>query len=123
LERVPAIVVTADPEIVARADRVVLPGVGAFAACRAGLDAVDGMVEALEQRVIGAGAPFLGICVGMQLMADAGREKTTTTGLGWIPGVVERIAPAGGLKVPHMGWNTLSFLQPHPLFAGIPDGE
>lgn len=117
------IVVTDDPEIARRADRIVLPGVGAFADCRAGLDAVAGMVEALERRVIGQGTPFLGICVGMQLMAEEGREKTVTKGLGWIPGAVVRIEPRGDLKVPHMGWNTLRFLRPHALLAGIPDGE
>lgn len=117
------IVVTDNPEIVRRADRVVLPGVGAFADCRSGLDAVEGMVDVLEQRVIGGGVPFLGICVGMQLMADEGLEKTVTRGLGWIPGAVVRIEPKGDLKVPHMGWNTLNFLQPHPLLASIPDGE
>jgi imidazole glycerol-phosphate synthase subunit HisH len=116
------IVVTADPEIVRTADRIVLPGVGAFADCRAGLDAVAGMVDVLEERVARNGVPFFGICVGMQLMATEGREKTVTQGLGWIPGAVVRIEPKGGLKVPHMGWNTLSFLRPHPLFAGIPDG-
>ncbi|MDP1730884.1 MAG: imidazole glycerol phosphate synthase subunit HisH [Devosia sp.] len=117
------IVVTSDPETVRRADRIVLPGVGAFADCRAGLDAVAGMVEVLEERVIGNGTPFLGICVGMQLMAGEGREKTVTRGLGWIGGAVVRLEPHGDLKVPHMGWNTLSFLRPHALLAGIPDGE
>jgi glutamine amidotransferase len=116
------IVVTSDPEVVRRAGRIVLPGVGAFADCRAGLDAVTGMVEVLEERVTGAGVPFLGICVGMQLMATEGREKATTKGLGWIPGAVVRIEPQGGLKVPHMGWNTLDFVLPHPLLEGIPDG-
>ena len=116
------IVVTDDVEAVRRADRIVLPGVGAFADCRAGLDAVTGMVEVLEERVIRGGVPFLGICVGMQLMATEGREKTITRGLGWIPGAVVRLEPKGGLKVPHMGWNTLSFHQTHPLLAGIPDG-
>ena len=117
------ILVTDDVEAVRRADRIVLPGVGAFADCRAGLDAVTGMVEALEERVIRGGVRFLGICVGMQLMATEGREKAVTRGLGWIPGAVVRIEPAGGLKVPHMGWNTLTFTRPHPLLEGIPDGE
>jgi glutamine amidotransferase len=116
------IIVTADPDLVRQADRIVLPGVGAFADCRAGLDAVTGMVEVLEERVTRAGVPFFGICVGMQLMASEGREKTITKGLGWIPGAVVRIEPRGELKVPHMGWNTLSFAKPHALFAGIPDG-
>jgi glutamine amidotransferase len=106
LEDSPEIRVTADPDAVRAATRIVLPGVGAFADCRAGLDAVPGMVEVLHERVLGAGVPFLGICVGMQLMADEGREKAVTPGLGWIGGAVERIHPAGGLKVPHMGWNT-----------------
>lgn len=116
------IVVTDEVERVRRADRIVLPGVGAFADCRAGLDAVTGMVEVLEERVIHGGVPFLGICVGMQLMASEGREKTVTRGLGWIPGAVVRLEPAGGLKVPHMGWNTLAIRTPHPVLAGIPDG-
>jgi glutamine amidotransferase len=113
---------------VRRSDRIVLPGVGAFADCRAGLDAVTGMVEVLEERVIKGGVPFIGICVGMQLMATEGREKTITKGLGWIPGAVVRLEPkssaaTGDLKVPHMGWNTLSFGAPHKLLEGIPDGE
>ena len=122
-----AIVVTRDPEEVARADRVVLPGVGAFADCRRGLDAVGGMVEALNESVRGRGRPFLGVCVGMQLMAERGREYEVTQGLGWIPGEVERIAPADpDLKIPHMGWNTLDTHRPHPLLEGIrvgPEGQ
>ena len=115
--------VTADPERVRVADRIMLPGVGAFADCKAGLDAVSGMVEVLEERVIRGGVPFLGVCVGMQLMATEGREKVVTPGLGWIPGAVEKIAPSDpALKIPHMGWNTISITRPHPLFAGIPDG-
>ena len=117
------ILVTADVDAVRQAERIVLPGVGAFADCRAGLDAVTGMVEVLQERIIKRGVPFLGICVGMQLMATEGREKAVTKGLGWIPGAVVRIEPAGDLKVPHMGWNTLTFERPHPLLAGIPDGE
>ena len=118
-----AIVVTRDPEEVARADRVVLPGVGAFADCRRGLDAVGGMVEALNESVRGRGRPFLGVCVGMQLMAERGREYEVTQGLGWIPGEVERIAPADpDLKIPHMGWNPLDTHRPHPLLDGIPVG-
>jgi glutamine amidotransferase len=116
------IAVTAEVDDVRRADRIVLPGVGAFADCRAGLDAVPGMVDVLGARVIGAGVPFLGICVGMQLMAEEGREKVVTRGLGWIPGAVVRIEPAGGLKVPHMGWNTLSIHARHPVLSGIADG-
>jgi glutamine amidotransferase len=114
------IVVTNDPDQVARADRVVLPGVGAFADCRRGLDAVDGMVEALEQSVRVGGRPFLGICVGMQLMAERGREYEVVQGLGWISGEVDRITPTDpNLKIPHMGWNTLNAQRPHPLFDGI----
>jgi glutamine amidotransferase len=117
------VAVTSEPEFVRRADRIVLPGVGAFADCMAGLLAIKGMRDVLEERVVKAGVPFLGICVGMQLMATEGREKGTHQGLGWIPGAVVRIEPAGGLKVPHMGWNTLSFTQPHALLEGIPDGD
>jgi imidazole glycerol-phosphate synthase subunit HisH len=115
--------VTADPERVRAADRIMLPGVGAFADCKAGLDAVPGMVEVLQERVIRGGTPFLGVCVGMQLMASEGREKQVTPGLGWIAGAVEKIVPADPtLKIPHMGWNTLSFTRSHKLFEGIPDG-
>jgi glutamine amidotransferase len=115
--------VTSDPEAVRRADRVVLPGVGAFADCRRGLDRLPGMVEALDETVLRHGRPFLGICVGMQLMAERGREYEMTQGLGWIAGEVCRISPSDpGLKIPHMGWNTLNEHRPHPLFAGIPLG-
>jgi glutamine amidotransferase len=117
------IVVTRDPDAVRRAERVVLPGVGAFADCRRGLDAVSGMVEALEETVHRKGRPFLGICVGMQLMAERGREYVVTEGLGWIRGEVDRIAPADpALKIPHMGWNTLSARTQHKLLDGIPVG-
>jgi glutamine amidotransferase len=117
------IVVTSDPDAVARADRVVLPGVGAFADCRHGLDAVSGMVEALNDSVRSRGRPFLGICVGMQLMAERGREYEVTPGLGWIPGEVDRITPSDpGLKIPHMGWNTLDERRRHPLLDGIAVG-
>jgi glutamine amidotransferase len=117
------IVVTSDPDEVARAERVVLPGVGAFADCRRGLDAVGGMVEALNMRVRQQGRPFLGICVGMQLMAERGREYEVTAGLGWIPGEVDRITPSDpSLKIPHMGWNTLNEVRPHKLLEGIPVG-
>ena len=117
------ILVTNDPDTVARADRVVLPGVGAFADCRRGLDAVDGMVDALEQSVRGRGRPFLGICVGMQLMAERGREYEVVQGLGWIPGEVDRITPSDpSLKIPHMGWNTLNERRSHPLLADIAVG-
>lgn len=97
--------VTADPAIVATADRIVLPGVGAFAHCMEALSAIDGMTAAMEQRVRLEAAPFLGICVGMQLLADAGVEHGSTSGLGWIGGTVRAIAPAPDLKIPHMGWN------------------
>ena len=117
------ITVTSDPEFVRTADRILLPGVGAFADCKAGLDAVQGMAEVLEERVIKGGAPFLGVCVGMQLLASEGREKTVTQGLGWIPGAVEKIVPADpSLKIPHMGWNTISVTRPHALLEGIETG-
>jgi glutamine amidotransferase len=117
------ILVTDDPDQVRRADRIVLPGVGAFADCRRGLDAVSGMVEALEERVRGQGRPFLGICVGAQLMAERGLEYEVVPGLGWIPGDVDKIRPADpALKIPHMGWNTLTEIRPHPLLDGIPLG-
>ena len=113
--------VTADPDAVARADRIVLPGVGAFGACAAALRAVDGMVEALERRVLAEGAPFLGICVGMQLMADTGEELGVHKGLGWVRGAVRRIEPdTMDAKVPHMGWNDVAPLADHPL---IESGE
>jgi glutamine amidotransferase len=117
------IVVTSDPDVVRQADRVVLPGVGAFADCRRGLDAVSGMVEALDETVLRKGRPFLGICVGMQLMAERGLEYEVTQGLGWIKGEVDKIQPSdAGLKIPHMGWNTLSGRRPHALLDGIPLG-
>ncbi|HEX7885395.1 MAG TPA: imidazole glycerol phosphate synthase subunit HisH, partial [Phenylobacterium sp.] len=114
------IVVTNDPETVAKADRVVLPGVGAFAACMAALAERTGVIEAMNDAVVRRGAPFLGICVGMQLVADRGLEFGETRGLGWIKGDVRRIAPAGPhAKVPHMGWNDL--VDPHgpPMIAAI----
>jgi glutamine amidotransferase len=115
--------VTSDPAKVAKADRVVLPGVGAFADCRRGLDAIPGMIDALEQTVCQRGRPFFGICVGMQLMAERGREYQVTPGLGWIPGEVDRIAPSdASLKIPHMGWNTLNMRKPHALLDEIPLG-
>jgi glutamine amidotransferase len=114
------IVVTNDPAVVAGADRVVLPGVGAFADCRHGLDAVDGMVEALDVAVRQKGRPFFGICVGMQLLAERGLEYEVTEGLGWIAGEVDRIVPGDpGLKIPHMGWNTLNVARAHPILDGL----
>jgi glutamine amidotransferase len=118
------ILVSADPDLVRTADRVVLPGVGAFADCRRGLQAIDGMIEALEEAVHARGRPFFGICVGMQLMAQRGLEHGVTDGLGWIDGEVDRIAPSDpSLKIPHMGWNTLTPLRPHPLLDGLPLGR
>ncbi|MGV3548153.1 imidazole glycerol phosphate synthase subunit HisH [Rhizobium sp.] len=109
---------------VASADRIVLPGVGAYADCRRGLDAVPGMVEALRDVVETKARPFLGICVGMQLMSSRGLEKTVTEGLGWIPGDVKLIEPSdASLKIPQIGWNTLELGHQHALFAGIPTGE
>lgn len=119
-----AIIVTSDPDQIASADRIVLPGVGAFADCRRGLDAVPGMVDALNEAVRTRGKPFFGICVGMQLMAERGREYEVTQGLGWIPGEVDRIHPSDpGLKIPHMGWNTLRARTSHPLLDGVPVGD
>ena len=115
-----ALAITADPEALARADRIVLPGVGAFGACAAALRDVPGMVDALEQRVRGHGVPFLGICVGMQLMADTGEEMGTHRGLGWISGSVRQLDPTASAKVPHMGWNDVAPARAHPL---IESGE
>jgi glutamine amidotransferase len=115
--------VTAKPEDVRSADRVVLPGVGAFADCRSGLFAVDGMMDALSEAVLDKGRPFLGICVGMQLMATRGLEHDETTGFDWISGEVRAIGPDDeSLKIPHMGWNTLNVINPHPLLDGIETG-
>lgn len=121
------VLLTDKPEIVATADRVVLPGVGAYADCRSGLDAVSGMNEALREVVENRARPFLGICVGMQLMSDRGLEKTTTKGFGWIGGDVVHMTPDDPkLKIPQIGWNTLDIVNSHPLFEGIktgPDGK
>jgi imidazole glycerol-phosphate synthase subunit HisH len=117
------ILVTNDPEAVRRADRVVLPGVGAFADCKRGLDAIPGMIDALNETVLKRGRPFFGICVGMQLLAERGREYELMPGLGWIAGEVDKIAPTdANLKIPHMGWNTLNLVREHPLLAGLPLG-
>ena len=119
-----AIKVTARPEDVADADRIVLPGVGAFADCKRGLEEVPGMIDALEEAVQERGKPFLGICVGLQLMAERGLEHGVTPGLGWIKGEVRAIAPSDpDLKVPHMGWNTLRVVRSNPLLEGVPTGE
>ncbi|MBP2229838.1 glutamine amidotransferase [Azospirillum agricola] len=116
------VLVTSDADAVRRADRVVLPGVGAFADCKRGLSEVPGMLEALEEVVHRRARPFLGICVGMQLMAERGREYGVTEGLGWIKGEVATLEPADpALKIPHMGWNELNVRRPHPVLAGLPE--
>jgi glutamine amidotransferase len=115
---------TADAGRVRSADRIVLPGVGAYADCRAGLTAVEGMNEAIEEAAIAKGRPFLGICVGMQLMSERGLEKTVTQGFGWIAGDVKEITPADpALKIPQIGWNTIHVKHAHPLFDGIATGD
>ncbi len=117
------ILVTSDADAVRRADRVVLPGVGAFADCKRGLSEVPGMLEALDEVVHRRARPFLGICVGMQLMAERGREFGVTEGLGWIKGEVVKLQPSDpSLKIPHMGWNELNIQRPHPVLAGLPEG-
>lgn len=117
------VVVTADPDVVARADRLVLPGQGAFADCAHGLAARPGLQQALVEGVA-AGKPFLGICVGMQLMAERGLEFAITPGLGWIRGEIAQMHPAGGLRLPQMGWNELFFTPgAHPLLAGLRPGD
>jgi glutamine amidotransferase len=118
------VIVTSDPDIVRRADRVVLPGDGAFPACHKALFDHRGLFEAIEDAVITGGRPFMGICIGMQMMASEGQEYTPTPGFDWIKGTVEHIAPENAaLKVPHMGWNDLVIDQPHPLFDGIKSGD
>ncbi len=115
---------TSDPEVVRAADRVVLPGVGAFADCKRGLDAIAGMDAALHEAVMKRGRPFLGICVGMQLLATRGLEHGVTPGLDWIAGDVVALTPSdASLKVPHMGWNTLATRSAHPVLKNIPTGE
>ena len=116
----PEVLTTSDPDLIAKADRLVLPGVGAFAACMGAIEAIDGLHEAIEEAVKSKGRPFLGVCVGMQLMAERGLEFGETPGFGWIGGDVRRIAPGdAGLKVPHMGWNALESVADHPVFAGL----
>lgn len=119
------VAVTSDPEVVRNADRIVLPGVGAFADCRQGLASFDGLFEAIEERVLQGGVPFLGICVGMQMMATVGREHGhDTKGFDWIGGEVIEMQPNDpDLKVPHMGWNELEIHVQHPLFDGISSGD
>jgi imidazole glycerol-phosphate synthase subunit HisH len=112
------VAVTANPDVVAHADRIVLPGVGAFQHCMDSLRGIDGMVDALQSRVLDQGAPFLGICVGMQLLADAGEEHGRHPGLGWIGGTVRAFTPAPSLRVPHMGWNDVTPAGAHPVIAG-----
>ncbi|MEJ0027796.1 MAG: imidazole glycerol phosphate synthase subunit HisH [Rhizomicrobium sp.] len=115
------IVVTSDAAVVGRAERIVLPGVGAFADCMAGLSGLPGMVATLDERVIAGGVPFLGICVGMQLMASVGREFGDHPGLDWIAGEVVRMTPSDpALKIPQIGWNELAFARPHPVTDGLP---
>ncbi len=115
--------VTSEPDEVASAERIVLPGVGAFGDCMGGLSAIPGLVDVLRERVLQKGTPFLGICVGMQLLATTGREHGEHQGLGWIEGEVTRITPSDpDLKIPHMGWNELTQVKPHALLEGLPVG-
>ncbi|WP_406720489.1 imidazole glycerol phosphate synthase subunit HisH [Thioclava litoralis] len=117
------IVVTSDPDVVAKADRIVLPGDGAFPSCRAALENFTGLYEAISEGV-STGKPFMGICIGMQMLATRGLEFTETQGFGWIPGEVVRITPAdSALKVPHMGWNDLVIDHAHPVFEGVKTGD
>ena len=124
----PDIRVTSTPADLDSADRIVLPGVGAFAACKEGLQALDGILEMLDRQVMRQGKPFLGICVGMQLVADCGHEHGRTAGFGWIPGQVVSLAPSpatdgSARKIPHMGWNRLSSMRAHPVLDGVGDGS
>lgn len=113
--------ITADPKAIAHADRIVLPGVGHFADCAQNLRAHDGLIAALKDAVMDRGVPFLGICVGQQLLATRGLEDGDTPGLDWIPGDIDRITPGPGLAVPHMGWNALDLHQTHPILDGLGD--
>lgn len=113
--------VTSDPDAILNADRIVLPGVGHFGDCIANLRAKDGLVEALEQAVLKQGKPFLGICVGMQMLADFGFEDGEHKGLGWVHGTVGQIEPGPGYHIPHMGWNSLNIAQNHPVLADLGD--
>jgi glutamine amidotransferase len=122
LQKTASIEITSDPDTVAKADRIVLPGQGAFADCAAGLNAIDGLREAMQLRVE-AGAPYLGICVGMQLMAERGLEHQVTEGFGWITGDIAKLS-AENLRLPHMGWNELVFTPgAHPLLNGLQPGD
>jgi glutamine amidotransferase len=117
------VAISADPAVVRQADRLVLPGQGAFGDCMAGLNAAPGLRDALTEMVIERQRPFLGICVGMQMLATTGYEDGIHAGLGWIPGEVRRLAAAPGLKIPHMGWNELVIDAPHPVMAGLQPGD
>jgi len=118
------VVVTADPDVVARADRIVLPGDGAFPHCRQSLTAQSGLDTALTEAVMSRAVPFMGICVGMQMLATTGHEYEPTAGLGWIPGDIRQITPTdAALKIPHMGWNDLILDAPHPVLSGITTGD
>ncbi|WP_308916741.1 imidazole glycerol phosphate synthase subunit HisH [Jannaschia sp. LMIT008] len=118
------VVVTSDPDVVRRADRIVLPGDGAFPACRRGLAAFDGLEQAMVEAVERDAKPFLGICVGMQMLATLGREYEAVPGFDWVPGTVDRIAPSDpALKIPHMGWNDLVVERPHPVLDGVATGD
>ncbi len=118
------VLVSGQPEDVARADRIVLPGDGAFPACRKSLNDIGGLAQAIEEAVTTRARPVLGICVGMQMLATRGLEHAATPGFGWIAGEVSRIAPADpNLKIPHMGWNDLAIDRPHPILAGIASGD
>ncbi len=117
------VILTHDPETVRRADYIVLPGVGAFHDCAAGLRAIDGMEDALNEAVIKSGTPFLGICVGMQLMCMRSLEFGTYAGLGWIDAEIRKMTPQNGLKIPHMGWNDLHICTPHPVLEGLDGGD
>ena len=113
------IILTADPQIIARADRIVLPGVGHFADCAANLRAAQGLIEALSEAVLKRAVPFMGICVGQQLLATTGYEDGETPGLNWISGTVDQITPGAGYRIPHMGWNQLEIAKPHPVLVDL----
>ena len=118
------VIVTGDPDALAKADRIVLPGDGAFPHCRANLSSHSGLDAALQEAVIARAVPFMGICVGMQMLATTGHEYEATPGLGWVPGDIRHIAPSDpSLKIPHMGWNDLVIDHPHPVLAGIKTGD